>query len=78
MATKTKPLPYRASHLVAGAIALNNEAVTTLRQMIDKPLTSEERFRLLAKVVDKLHQSTGLLKEIATSSVEALDRLNTP
>lgn len=65
MPTPRKPLPYAAGQLVDIAMAYNLDAGKVLRQIIDTPMTSEERYRLLAKAVDKLHQSTAALKEVS-------------
>jgi hypothetical protein len=64
MATRRKTLPYAAAALIRSSIALNNDAIRTLRLVIDRPMTSEERYRLLARAMDALHQSAATLKEL--------------
>ena len=61
---KRKPLPYAAASLVDAALMENTSAVRALMPIVNgQELSREEFYRLLAKAIHHLHQSTESLRE---------------
>lgn len=61
---KRRPLPYAAQMLVDQALMENADAMRALLPLVrGEALSPEEKMRLVAEAVHRLHESTAALRE---------------
>lgn len=70
MSSRRKPLPYAASALLEQAASDCQAARKALVIVLDKPLTPEEKYRLIGKAVHLLHEIERTLAEVPVKASE--------
>jgi hypothetical protein len=61
---RRRPLPYAASQLVDQALMENSDAIRALLPLVrGENVSPEERMRLLAEAIHRIHESTAALRE---------------
>jgi len=65
MTSRRKPLPYHASEAIDQALMeLSDARRAVMALLAERPLSQEERYRLLGVVMHNLHEADAWLKTV--------------